>query len=368
MARATCRFFDVQPSQSSGCTATYRGTGGTFLRAGGWAVLLDVGPGDPLVARCWARLQVTSDVHELVETLVTHGPGAAPTFALVRESDVPRLVASGVVDLVLDETEAVIAVADQHPGGLVDLFLADVSTVTLALPADEPSAPVLPLRDGVAAAASVHLDLTDPSGGDDRTARWVPRADDTQPFVATLDARMGEAATSTARVRRPAPRAPSPDVEADGPRVLATVCPEGHLTPAYAGLCRVCRRAVGPQAVFETTRPVLGRLLLPQGGTVTLDRGAVLGRAPHVPTGWVGVQPRLITLPDPDQDVSAQHLSVVLDLWDVLVCDLGSTNGTALVDRAGRVTQLRAYEPAPLRAGGVIVLGDVVTLAYEVQP
>ena len=32
--------------------ASYRGTGGTFLRSGGWAVLLDVAPGHPLVGLC----------------------------------------------------------------------------------------------------------------------------------------------------------------------------------------------------------------------------------------------------------------------------------------------------------------------------
>jgi hypothetical protein len=94
----------------------------------------------------------------------------------------------------------------------------------------------------------------------------------------------------------------------------------------------------------------------------------VLGRAPHVPADWAGAQPHLVALPDPEHDVSAQHVSVVLDLWNVLVCDLGSTNGTALVDRDGQVTKLRPYEPAALGPGGALVLADVITLQFEVQP
>jgi len=73
-------------------------------------------------------------------------------------------------------------------------------------------------------------------------------------------------------------------------------------------------------------------------------------------------------LPDPDQDVSAQHAAVLLDLWDVSVCDLGPTNGTALVDGAGRVTALRPYEPVALGPGSTVVLAEVVTLAYAVHP
>jgi len=87
-----------------------------------------------------------------------------------------------------------------------------------------------------------------------------------------------------------------------------------------------------------------------------------------VPSGWAGAQPHLVALHDPDHDVSAQHLSVVLDLWNVLVCDLGSTNGTRLVDPAGRSTRLAPYEPVALGPGVAVVLADVVTLQFEVHP
>jgi hypothetical protein len=150
--------------------------------------------------------------------------------------------------------------------------------------------------------------------------------------------------------------------------VLAAVCPAGHLTPAYTALCRVCRRTVPAQEAFETARPALGRLVLPGGGSLLLDRGAVLGREPHVPASWVGTRPHLVEVRDPDHDVSAQHAAVLLDLWDVSVCDLGSTNGTALVDEAGRVTALRPYEPVVVRPGSTVVLAEVVTLTFVVHP
>ncbi|GAB2573505.1 FHA domain-containing protein [Microlunatus antarcticus] len=365
----------MQPRGTSGrpAAATYRGTGATFLRSGGWAVLLDLSPAHPLVELCWHLLDVTPDLDDLLRALVDRGLRDVPAFLVVRETGARRLVAGGALTLALDGTDVP---NDRGDGAWLDLPLTDGSTLDAAFGGgggggEEPHARSLPLRDGVVTATAFRLVLDRSADAGGQGGGEAPSADDTQPFFATLqsgvEAQEDEASTATVRAHRAVMDA-GPAAETQAPRVLAAVCPAGHLTPAYAGLCRVCRRTVAPQQAFETPRPVLGRLALPEGGTLVLDRGAVLGRAPHVPGDWVGPPPRLVTLPDPDQDVSAQHVSVVLDLWNVLVCDLGSTNGTALVEPDGKVRPLRAYEPVPLAAGDVLVLADVVTLAYEVQP
>ena len=121
------------------------------------------------------------------------------------------------------------------------------------------------------------------------------------------------------RAGRPGVGGRDPVTRSRPPAVLAAVCPAGHLTPAYSGVCRVCRRAVAGRR--RRSRPRgrrSGGWCCPEGGALLLDRGAVLGRAPHVPTDWSGAPPHLVALPDPDHDVSAQHVSVVLDLWNVL--------------------------------------------------
>ncbi len=353
--------------------ARYVGTGGTLLRTGGWAVLLDVAPDHPLVERCWELLGATTNPDEVLETIVAQALPVVPTLALVREAGVPRVFAGGALALVLDTTDIV---PDQHAGAWINLPLADVSTLEVALSSGTQTGPSrsvrgLALRDGVVAAGGFRLVLepeADPAAGD-TPERFRPTSPRT-PAPATPSSEDTLPATFTTGL----PPAPAPRRDGrtrddgEAPRVLAAVCPAGHLTPAYANLCRVCGRAVAAQESFETPRPALGRLVLPRGEPLLLDRGAVLGRAPHVPADWVGAQPRLVALPDPDHDVSAQHVSVVLDLWNVLVCDLGSTNGTGLVDRDGRATRLRPYEPVALGPGGSIVLADVITLAFEVQP
>lgn len=407
----------MEPSPRSGRhpAATYQGTAGTFLHTEGWAVLLDVSPGHPLVERCWDELGATTDLDDVLETVVAEGLRAVPAFALVRERGPRRVVARGALALVLDGTDVY---ADRHAGAWVDLPLTGVSTVEVALLSGAAQGPRLPLRDGVTAATGFELVLDEPAVSSLPAVRSEPsetsetsdsreasrRDEDVDHLLAEtrVVARAREVVTSVVRARTlggpPAPSEatlpttftsglaaseearPGRDPVAgrqqvvrgdDGietPRVLAAVCPAGHLTPAYSGVCRVCRRVVAAQEAFETARPPLGRLVLPEGGSLLLDRGAVLGRAPHVPTDWAGAQPHLVALPDPDHDVSAQHVSVVLDLWNVLVCDLGSTNGTQLLDEGGRATRLRPYEPVALGPGGAIVLADVLTLPFEVHP
>lgn len=371
--------------------ARYVGTGGTFLRTGGWSVLLDVQPDHALVDRCWDLLGATADPDEVLETVAAQALPVVTALALVRETGVRRVFAWGAVGLVLDTTDVV---PDQHAGAWITLPLADVSTLEVALTsgaqAETPPPHALQLRDGVVAARGFHLVLEPDarSGGDTLERLQVTALRPPAPAAASSEDTL-PAAFTTGLPPRTEPRAAGDrSVRVEAPRVLAAVCPAGHLTPAYSAVCRVCRRVVATQEAFETARPALGRLLLPSSGrapggrapadrvlgdralgdSVLLDRGAVLGRAPHVPAGWTGAQPRLVALPDPDHDVSAQHASVVLDLWNVLVCDLGSTNGTALVDQGGRVTRLRPYEPAALQVGGAVVLADVVTLRFEVHP
>ena len=372
-------------------TLTYRGADATLLRTTGWAVLLGVPPGHPLVRRCWDLLVAAAGVDDVLEALAPPDAAEAPAYAVLHETGDPQLVTGGVVALVLDEVAL-------PPEARASVALADVASVTVSVGGGRTSGPALPLGDGVVRASAFHLILA---------ARGAEPGSGGATPVASSDGREREAGTATvavggaaapAPVPVPAPvpeetlpssvtavptptgrtwarsrdgLVPTPAAPTGGlvtPRVLSVRCPAGHLTPAYADVCRVCRRAVGVQEVLETPRPVLGRLVLPRGDTVLLERGAVLGRAPYVPPDWAGDAPHLVAVPDPDQDVSAQHLTVVLDLWDVLVRDLGSTNGTRLLGADGSVTRLRPHQPVPLRPGGAVVLADVVTVRFEALP
>ena len=150
------------------------------------------------------------------------------------------------------------------------------------------------------------------------------------------------------------------------PLVVAARCPEGHLSPAYAGHCRVCGQALLAQQPFEVARPSLGVLRLSNGDTVSLDRSAVLGRNPRLPDAWTGEQPNLVKIHDPNRDVSGQHLEVRLDFWHVLVRDLGSTNGTEVVLPGAEPVTLRAHDAMAIEPGTRVILAGVFDFTYEV--
>jgi len=163
-------------------------------------------------------------------------------------------------------------------------------------------------------------------------------------------------------LRELAQRPPGPA----GPTVWAVTCPRGHLTPAYAAVCRVCAAALpDDQTPVEVPRPTLGRLVLSSGGAVALDRDAVFGRAPSSPIADPAQRPNLVRLTS-SEEVSRRHVEVRLDGWQVLVRDLGSANGTMLTLPGGRVQQLRAQEDYPLEPGTVITLAEVVSITFEV--
>ena len=155
----------------------------------------------------------------------------------------------------------------------------------------------------------------------------------------------------------------------DGPKVLAVICPAGHLSPPHRDSCRVCGRQVADQQAFEAARPALGVLRLESGDKVPLDRGVLLGRSPKAKADLeVARQPHVVKLPSPDNDLSRNHLEIVIDGWHVLARDLGSTNGTTVQLPGSAPTRLRPDEHLALEAGAVLVLADVVTVVYEVGP
>lgn len=153
-----------------------------------------------------------------------------------------------------------------------------------------------------------------------------------------------------------------------GPTVLAVLCPAGHPSPAHAGDCRICHREIPSQQPYNTARPALGVIRLSTGDVVKLDRGVLLGRAPKIngdPTG--ADRPHVLRLPSPDNDISRNHVEILLEGWHVLVRDLGSTNGTTVALPGQEPIRLRPHDQQVIEPGTVVDLADEVSFTYEVQ-
>lgn len=172
-----------------------------------------------------------------------------------------------------------------------------------------------------------------------------------------------EPAASASDLWRPT----EPAASEGAPLVWAVRCGQGHLSPASATVCRTCHAAIPAQQRFEAPRPLLGVLRLSTGAAVRLDGDLVLGRNPRVPEGHVGPEPALVVVADPNRDISGQHLSVTLDYWNVLVRDLGSTNGTQLLRAGAEPLTLHPGEAVLMELNDTLVMADSIRVVYEVE-
>ena len=119
-----------------------------------------------------------------------------------------------------------------------------------------------------------------------------------------------------------------------------------------------------PPAPPVTARPV-ARLVVSEGDAVDVDRTVLVGRAPEARRSD-GVEPHLLAVPSPHQEISSTHLEVRpgsgADHGSAVVTDLGSTNGTLLVQPGLPPEDLKAGVAVQLLPGAVLDLGDGVTI------
>lgn len=110
------------------------------------------------------------------------------------------------------------------------------------------------------------------------------------------------------------------------------------------------------------------RIVLSTGQRVSLNRPVLLGRAPEITRVVNAAMPRLITVPSANHDISRTHAEIRQDGDHVLVTDLHSTNGVALLRQGAPAQRLQPGEPTVLEPGAIIDLGEGVTIALETGP
>jgi hypothetical protein len=111
-------------------------------------------------------------------------------------------------------------------------------------------------------------------------------------------------------------------------------------------------------------RPV-ARLIFSSGETVEVDRPVVVGRSPEA-RRYGDDAAHLVTVPSPQQEISSTHLEIRpgagADHGSAVATDLGSTNGTVVVQPGLPAEDLQPGIGVALVPGAIVDLGEGVTI------
>jgi len=135
--------------------------------------------------------------------------------------------------------------------------------------------------------------------------------------------------------------------------------PDASLIPSPPGI-------PGQQAAPAVTAYPVAKLEFSHGERVDVDRVVIVGRAPEAGRFSLAEQPLLVTVPSPHQEISSTHVEIRpgtgVDHGAAVVTDLGSTNGTVVVQPGLGPEELRPGVPVQLMPGALIDLGDGLTI------
>lgn len=163
----------------------------------------------------------------------------------------------------------------------------------------------------------------------------------------------------------PAP-APGPGSDAAGSSdesdwVVGIRCPLDHHNHPEAGYCSQCGRKMGINATIhfqKGPRPPLGLFLLDDGGAIPIATDLLIGRDATTHADVIAGSRQAVLLTDASNVVSRHHLAITLEEWTVTVADLGSANGTVVVNaKTGLAQTMVPNQRIAMEAGDRLQIG-----------
>ncbi|HLT84937.1 MAG TPA: FHA domain-containing protein, partial [Phototrophicaceae bacterium] len=106
-------------------------------------------------------------------------------------------------------------------------------------------------------------------------------------------------------------------------------------------------------------------LVLSTGPRIEMDRPVLLGRAPEAARFAGSEVPRLVSVSNPERDISATHVEIRPAGGHVVVTDMNSTNGTVVHLPDQPSFRLQPGTGVPVAAGAVIELGTGVEVTVQ---
>jgi hypothetical protein len=313
-------------------------------------VVLPDGAPARVVEELWRVASEPAAVAEsLVAALPLRGPDEVGSFAvLVHEDAGPDGVRLQIVlrgDAVVDaDGGAADGPRRVDARGVVPFYLAALDRVRAyrvghaAAPASVAVPGALPLVAGAVGADAVTWRLGGHDGtdaaSDDPGHVPVPA-----PAVPAAETALVDDAAAAARARA-----------ASVPTAAIPVAPEEAVVRVVHALRILRDGAPGPDA----------------GGAdaerIPLDPPVIVGRRPRPPRVVRGAEPRLVTVPSPLGEISGTHVAIRQESGAIVVTDLGSTNGTAVLAPGADRLALRPGESLVVVPGTRVDIGDGVVL------
>ncbi len=272
------------------------------------------------VAQLWQLVDDGAGFDEVLDALISDGLRELPGFVLVSESDADtKVVVRGPATARFSTPDGEVELAGSAATTWVEQSMTGVTGLVIEL-GGEGEGPDLTVQNGLVRVSRVQE----------------------PPFEQVAEPDTAET--------------PAPDPDHDG-LTRAGGSEQGPLPPpGIPGQ---------PPAPDVMARPV-AKLVFSSGETVEVDRPVLVGRAPEAQGAPSSEQPLLVTVPSPQQEISSTHLEVRAgsgaDHGAAVVTDLGSTNGTVLVQPGLAPEDLRPGVAVQLLPGAIIDLGDGVTI------
>jgi hypothetical protein len=337
------------------------------------------------VAGLWDLADRGAGFEEVLDGLLADGLSNLSGFALIGHGDRTRVLVRGAVAATFRTPQGDVAIAHEPDALWGDRTLDGVTggRITVGAVSDEPD---LALATGVARASVVQFGeagAADAAGaGSVASVEPVAVIADVTEESAPFDAEKSEPTPEPEPVPVPQPSAPltfgapnddDPTPTGEQPAVTDDA--------AYPGNDHDGQTTVGAQ-VADFARPQAGipgqelapavvahpvaKLIFSTGDVVDVDRVILVGRAPEARRFASSDQPHLVTVSSPNHEISSTHLEIRpgagADHGMAVVTDMGSTNGTVLVQPGLPPEDLQAGIAISLIPGAILDLGDGVTI------
>jgi hypothetical protein len=279
------------------------------------------------VAQLWELVDEGAGFDVVLDALIADGLRELPGFVLVSESDADtKVVVRGPASARFATSAGDVELAGSAATTWVEHSMAGVTGLVIEL-GGQGVGPDLTVQNGLVRVSRIQE----------------------PPLAQGADADPVQTPMSS-------PAASTDETDHDGLTRAGIRDPE--LAPAVPGI------PGQPPAPDVVASPV-AKLVLSSGETVHVDRPVLIGRAPEA-RQIAAEQPRLVTVPSPQQEISSTHLEVRpgsgADHGAAVVVDLGSTNGTVLVQPGLAPEDLQAGVAVQVLPGAILDLGDGVTI------